>query len=68
VNKEQQILRLVIIEETQNDAEGIVNVLRSAGQVVRFMYAKDRDELEQALDQQLPDLILCAHGLEALGL
>ena len=68
MNKEQQILRLVIVEETQNDAEAIVNVLRSAGQAVRFMYAKDQGELEQALDQQLPDLILCSHGLDALSL
>ena len=68
MNKEQQILRLVIVEETENDAEAIVNVLRSGGQAVRFMYADRRDSLEQALDQQLPDLIVCSQGLESLSL
>lgn len=68
MNKEQLTLRLIIVEETQNDAEAIANVLRNAGKAVRFMYAEDQEGLEQALDQQLPDLILCARGLEALGL
>lgn len=68
MNKEQQNLRLIIVEETQNDAEAIANVLRNAGQAVRFMYAEDREDLEQALDQQVPDLILCARSLEALPL
>ncbi|MFN2308459.1 MAG: putative bifunctional diguanylate cyclase/phosphodiesterase [Gammaproteobacteria bacterium] len=68
MNEEQQILRLIIVEETQNDAEAIANLLRNAGQVVRFMYAEDTEDLEQALDQQLPDLVLCARGLEALSL
>jgi len=68
VRKEQQTLRLIIIEETQNDAEAIANILRGAGYAVRFMYAKDQAELEQALEQQLPDLILCAQELDALRL
>lgn len=68
MNKEQQVLRLIIAEETQNDAEAIANVLRNAGQAVRFMYAEDQEDLEQALEQQLPDIVLCSQGLENLGL
>ncbi|MBI5460637.1 MAG: EAL domain-containing protein [Gammaproteobacteria bacterium] len=68
MSKEQQTLRLIIIEETQNDAEAIANILRGAGYAVRFMYAEDREDLEQALDQQLPDLILCAQELETFDL
>lgn len=68
VNKEQQILRLIIIEETQNDAEAIANILRNAGHAVRSMYAADQESFEQALDQQLPDLILCARGVDGLQL
>ncbi len=68
MRKEQQTLRLIIIEATQNDAEAIANILRGAGYAVRFMYAKDQTELEQALEQQLPDLILCAQELDALRL
>lgn len=68
MSKEQQILRLIIIEETQNDAEAIANVLRNAGQAVRFMYVENQDSLEPALDQQRPDIIICSQGLEALGM
>ncbi|HEY9197759.1 MAG TPA: EAL domain-containing protein [Gammaproteobacteria bacterium] len=68
MNKEQQILRLIIIEETQNDAEAIANILRNAGHAVRSMYAEDLEDLEQALDQQLPELILCARKLPAIDL
>ncbi|MBI5040522.1 MAG: EAL domain-containing protein [Gammaproteobacteria bacterium] len=68
MSKEQQTLRMIIIEETQNDAEAIANILRGAGYAVRFMYAKNQVDLEQSLDQQLPDLILCAQELEALDL
>ncbi len=68
VSKEQQILRLIIIEETQNDAEALANVLRNAGQVVRVMYAEDQEDLEGALEQQLPDIILCSQGLESISL
>ena len=68
MNKEQQILRLIIIEETQNDAEAIANILRNAGHAVRSMYAEDREDLEQALEQQVPELILCARNLPSLAL
>jgi len=68
VSKEQQILRLIIIEETQNDAEAIANVLRNAGQAVRFMYVDNQEALDQALDQQRPDIVICSLGMDALGL
>lgn len=68
MNKEQQILRLIIIEETQNDAEAIANVLRNAGQAVRFMYVGNQDSLETALDQQRPDIVICSLGLETLDM
>jgi len=66
VRKEQQTLRLIIIEETQNDAEAIANILRGAGYAVRFMYAESLKDIEEALDQQLPDLILCAQELDTI--
>ena len=68
MSKDQQILRLIIIEESQNDAEAIANVLRNAGQALRFMYIEDQEDLDEGLDQQLPDLILCSQGLESLTL
>jgi len=67
VNREK-ILRLVVIEESQNDAEAIANVLRNAGHAVRLSYAADRNQLEAALEQATPDLVLCAQGLESISL
>ena len=64
----EEILRLVVIEESQNDAEAIGNILRNAGHAIRLDYAANREDLEAALDQSTPDLVLCAKGLEAISL
>ena len=65
--EQEHTLRLLVIEETRNDAEALANILRNAGQASRLSYAEDQDDLLAALDQQKPDLILCAMGLESLG-
>jgi diguanylate cyclase (GGDEF)-like protein/PAS domain S-box-containing protein len=67
VNREE-ILRLVVIEESRNDAEAIANILRNAGHAIRLRYAASREDLEAALDQSTPDLVLCAKGLESISL
>ena len=64
----EEILRLVIIEESQNDAEALANILRNAGHAIRLRYAANREDLEAALDQSTPDLVLCAKGLESISL
>jgi len=61
-------LRLLIIEESRNDAEALANVLRNAGQASRLTYAEDLEDVSSALDQQVPDLMLCATGLEGAPL
>ncbi|HED18576.1 MAG TPA: EAL domain-containing protein [Gammaproteobacteria bacterium] len=61
-------LRLLIIEETRNDAEALANVLRNAGQASRLTYAESLEDVCAALDAQTPDLILCATGLEGASL
>jgi len=61
-------LRLLIIEESRNDAEALANVLRNAGQASRLTYAEDLEDVSSALDQQVPDLTLCATGLEGAPL
>ena len=65
---EEKLLHLIIIEESPNDAEAIANLLRSAGYVVRHQYAQDMESLATAMDQHVPDLIVCAEGLEKMGL
>ena len=61
-------LRLLIIEESRNDAEALANILRNAGQASRLAYAEDLEDVSAALDKQIPDLILCATGLESAPL
>jgi len=64
----EQTLRLLIIEESRNDAEALANVLRNAGLASRLSYAEDKEDVEAALDQQVPDLVLCATGLEPVSI
>ena len=64
----EKTLRLIIIEESRNDAEALANILRNAGHAVRHTPVEDPEDLEAALAAQPPDLILCAQGLEALPL
>jgi len=61
-------LRLLIIEESRNDAEALANILRNAGQASRLTYAQDMEDVSVALDKQVPDLIMCATGLESASI
>ncbi|HEY9150491.1 MAG TPA: EAL domain-containing protein [Gammaproteobacteria bacterium] len=64
----EKTLRLIIAEESRNDAEALANILRNAGYAVRHVPVCDQEELEAALAAQAPDLILCALELETLPL
>jgi diguanylate cyclase (GGDEF)-like protein/PAS domain S-box-containing protein len=66
--EKEQTLRLLVIEESRNDAEALANILRNAGQASRLSYAEDLEDIVESLDQQVPDLILCAKGLENAAL
>lgn len=60
---EQEILRLLIVEESLNEAETYVSTLRGAGHALRAKQVKSPDELQAAISQQQQDLILCATPL-----
>lgn len=64
----EKTLRIVIVEESENDAEALANILRNAGNAVRSTYVEDLEALEQALQNQSPDLLLCAMGLDTIQL
>ncbi|HKJ94115.1 MAG TPA: EAL domain-containing protein, partial [Gammaproteobacteria bacterium] len=66
--KQEQLLRLVIAEESVNDAEQLISVLRNAGIAVRPTRVEDDEDLEKALSTQGQDLFLCAPGLDGLPL
>ncbi len=57
---EQEILRLLIVEESLNEAETYVSTLRGAGYALRAKQVKNPDELQTAISQHQQDLILCA--------
>ena len=64
----EKTLRLIIAEESRNDAEALANILRNAGYAVRHTHVSDQEGLETTLAEQQPDLILCALELEGLPL
>ncbi|HET8700355.1 MAG TPA: EAL domain-containing protein [Nitrococcus sp.] len=65
---EKNLLRLVIAEESLNDAEHLVNVLRNTGFAVRSTQVEDEETLQAALSEHSHDLFICAPHLEQLPL
>lgn len=57
---EQDILRLLIIEDSLNDAETFVSTLRGAGYAVRAKQVRQPEELQAALAEQQLELVICA--------
>lgn len=62
------VIRLLVAEEVQNDAEQLINVLRNHGIAVRPTWVNDDDELQAALGDGPQDLMLCAPALADLPL
>ena len=63
MNKDE-ILRLLIIDDSRNDAEQILNTLRGAGFSVRPTLTEDEEDMTEALQKHVLDLVLCATGLQ----
>ncbi len=63
MNKDET-LRLLIIDDSRNDAEQMLNTLRGAGFSVRPTLAEDEEDMVEALKQHALDLVLCATGLQ----
>ena len=55
-------LRLLIVEESRNDAEFLANVLRNAGHHISFGHGTEAGEIEAVLQEQHPDVVLCGSG------
>lgn len=62
----KKTIRLLILEESQNEAERLVSLFRNAGHATRVHRVCDPDELEQALKQSW-DLFIAAPGCENLS-
>lgn len=61
--KAEGILRLLLVDDSLTDADVITNVLRGAGPAVRAARHDTLAEIEQALNKQQWDLILCRDTL-----
>jgi len=55
---QDDIIRLIVIEETVNDAEVILNSLRKARYPIRPRHVEDEDDLQEALAEQEWDLLI----------
>lgn len=58
-------LQLLIIEESENEAEALANTLRNAGYSIRFIHAADTETIESRLETHRPDLVLCGEHAPA---
>ena len=58
MNRADNIIKLLLIDDSVEDAEQLISVLRNGGIAVRPARAANEAELEAALEQHAPDLIL----------
>lgn len=56
--KTEEILRLIVIDDSSNHAEVVSSMLRNAGQAVRTERAEDDEDLRELLAQQGWDMVL----------
>ncbi|UPG87177.1 EAL domain-containing protein [Luteibacter aegosomatis] len=56
--KQDNVIRILFIEESVEDAELLINVLRNGGIAVRPARATDAEGIRAALDDTHPDLVL----------
>jgi len=66
--KTDNIIKLLLIEDSVEEAEQIISILRNGGIAVRPARASNEAELEAALEQQTPDLIIANLGAAELGI
>ena len=57
--KDGENLHVLIVEDDRNDAESLANVLLNAGHHISFCHGTEAGEIETALLQQHPDIVLC---------
>jgi len=61
-----KILRVLILDESPDDAEQATTILRQAGFMLKTQRLETGVAVEQNLDNSKWDLILCAHGMPNL--
>ncbi|HXP02028.1 MAG TPA: EAL domain-containing protein [Luteibacter sp.] len=64
--KHDNVIRILFIENSVEDAELLINVLRNGGIAVRPARATNADEIQAALDEIVPDLVLMSPGVPGI--
>lgn len=64
MSKTTDVIKLLLAEESVEDAERLTSLLRNAGIAVRATQVRDVDELDAQLQAQTPDLILSGSAID----
>jgi diguanylate cyclase (GGDEF)-like protein/PAS domain S-box-containing protein len=54
-----QVVKLLLVEDSVDDAEQLISILRNGGIALRPSRASNEAELEAAVESGVPDLVLC---------
>ena len=68
MTRSDNIIKLLLIEDSVDEAEQLISILRNGGVAVRPMRASSEMELEAALEQQTPDMIIVELAAKGLSL
>lgn len=66
MSKQDNVIKLLLIEDSVEDAENLISVLRNGGIAVRPARASNEAELEELVASHAPDLILVNLGAKNL--
>jgi diguanylate cyclase (GGDEF)-like protein/PAS domain S-box-containing protein len=66
--KAEKLLRILLVEDSLEDAEQVISQLRNAGIVVRPNRVDDAEGLKNALDESTPDVVLLSPKARKIGL
>jgi len=67
MTRPDNIIKLLLVDDSVDDAEQTISILRNGGIAVRPARASTDVELEAALEQQMPDLIIIDIGSKSLS-
>ena len=56
----ENVIQLLVVEDSRNRAEQYVNAIRNAGIAVHAVRVDTQEQLDQSLETTTPDIVLCA--------
>ena len=65
---EKKKINIFIIDDSFNNEENIVKLMRSSGYAAHTTRVEDDEDLIEALKKKTPDIILYSNGMELISL